>query len=210
MRCCSTSPYLAYGIGRLGCQFSGDGDWGIYNSAYVSTPQGNLVQAPNRALYDSTVAKYPQVFIDRDLNHITPDKFVPAPSMLPDWLFAQNFKHNVNNDGVPILGDRGNYNHTLPAGVFPTSMYEAVICFFLFLFLWNMRKRFTGPLQLFGLYLICNGLERFTIESIRVNTTYDWGFIHPTQAQIIAVSLMLVGFTLFLYNKTKNKQSLSH
>jgi len=27
---------LAYGIGRLGCHFSGDGDWGIFNSAYVT------------------------------------------------------------------------------------------------------------------------------------------------------------------------------
>ncbi len=33
---------LAYGLGRLGCQFSGDGDWGIYNTAYVSDPDGAL------------------------------------------------------------------------------------------------------------------------------------------------------------------------
>ena len=25
---------LAYGVGRMGCQVSGDGDWGIFNSAY--------------------------------------------------------------------------------------------------------------------------------------------------------------------------------
>jgi phosphatidylglycerol:prolipoprotein diacylglycerol transferase len=27
---------LAYAIGRLGCHFSGDGDWGILNSAFIS------------------------------------------------------------------------------------------------------------------------------------------------------------------------------
>jgi len=32
----SAAPALmiAYAIGRMGCHFSGDGDWGIFNSAY--------------------------------------------------------------------------------------------------------------------------------------------------------------------------------
>lgn len=34
---------LAYGIGRLGCQISGDGDWGIYNSAYYTDSLGKIV-----------------------------------------------------------------------------------------------------------------------------------------------------------------------
>ena len=29
----SPALMLAYGIGRLGCHFSGDGDWGIKNTA---------------------------------------------------------------------------------------------------------------------------------------------------------------------------------
>src|SRR5690606_30972202 len=34
--CDSAAPalILAYGIGRLGCQLAGDGDWGVINSAY--------------------------------------------------------------------------------------------------------------------------------------------------------------------------------
>ncbi|MCH5689196.1 prolipoprotein diacylglyceryl transferase [Niabella sp. W65] len=31
---------LAYGLGRIGCQVSGDGDWGIYNAAFKTTPAG--------------------------------------------------------------------------------------------------------------------------------------------------------------------------
>ena len=43
----SAAPALmiAYAIGRMGCQVSGDGDWGIYNSAYISDIPGKTVLA---------------------------------------------------------------------------------------------------------------------------------------------------------------------
>lgn len=194
---------LAYGIGRLGCQFSGDGDWGIFNSAYVTQADASLAKSSFQE-YEAMVKKYPEQFIDRNLNQIIPNKFAPAPNWLPDWLFAQNFKHNVNNDGIPIAGYQGDYSHVLPAGVFPTSMYEAVICILLFLFLWSLRKRFHRPLQLFGIYLVLNGLERFLIELVRVNYKYDWGFIHPTQAEIISFCLIIAGLLLFFFYKPKS------
>lgn len=194
---------LAYGLGRLGCQFSGDGDWGIYNSAYVTQADASLTKISLQQ-YDSVVKKYPEQFLDRNLNQITPNKYAPAPDWLPDWLYAQNFKHNVNNDGIAIAGYQGDYSHVLPAGVFPTSMYEAVVCILLFVFLWRIRKRFNRPLQLFGIYLVLNGLERFLIELMRVNYKYDWGFIHPTQAEIIAGCLIIAGLGLFFFYKPKN------
>lgn len=33
MDACAPGLFLAYGIGRLGCQISGDGDWGVVNLA---------------------------------------------------------------------------------------------------------------------------------------------------------------------------------
>ncbi|MFT4061517.1 MAG: prolipoprotein diacylglyceryl transferase [Edaphocola sp.] len=201
---------LAYGIGRLGCQFSGDGDWGIYNSAYITQADGSMVAATQQQ-YDETVTRYHDVFLDRNLNRITPNKYAPAPSGLPTWLYAQNFKHNVNNDGIPLPGDTGNYRHVLPAGVFPTSMYEAIVCTVLFLVLWAVRKRFSAPLKLFGLYLVFNGLERFLIELIRVNYKYDWGFVHPTQAEIIATCLVLAGlFLLLVYKPTTANKTIEN
>lgn len=197
---------LAYGIGRLGCQFAGDGDWGIYNSAYVTQPDGALVKGtPDN--YMAMVKHYPDAFKEFGAAHTIPHKFVPAPPGFPDWLVAQNFMHNVNNDGIPVLGDQGTYNHVLPVGVFPTSMYEALACFLLFLFLWSIRKKFKYPLQLFGVYLILNGLERFFIEKIRVNYEYDWGFIHPTQAEIISACLVLTGIILLAGIRKKNMQA---
>jgi phosphatidylglycerol:prolipoprotein diacylglycerol transferase len=68
-----------------------------------------------------------------------------------------------------------------------------------------MRKRFAQPLHIFGLYLIVNGLERFFVEKIRVNYKYDWGFIHPTQAEIISSCLVFIGIGILLFYKKKKE-----
>ncbi len=193
--CDATAPgiMLAYGLGRLGCQFSGDGDWGIYNTAYVSNPDGSLHAA---VAADST----------RALHMIAnaPHTFFSAPSGLPRWLVAMNYPHNVGNEGMQIQGCMGDYCNVLPVSVFPTPVYEAITCIILFFVLWMLRKRFTRSLQMFGTYLILVGVERFLIELIRVNYKYDWGFIHPSQAEILSVVLVLLGAYLLLFYKDKD------
>lgn len=193
------SLMLAYGIGRLGCHFAGDGDWGIFNSAYITQPDGSLGHAVNKgdfahALYKNAV----------DYRSVSAD-FFKAPSWLPDWTVAMNFPHNVAREGVMIPGCTGQYCTILPVGVFPTSMYEAIACILLFFFLWAIRKRMKYPLHLFGVYLILNGLERFFVEKIRVNYKYDWGFLHPTQAEIISTILVLSGIGILLFYKKKRE-----
>jgi phosphatidylglycerol:prolipoprotein diacylglycerol transferase len=54
---------------------------------------------------------------------------------------------------------------------------------------------------MFSVYLIFNGIERFLIEQIRVNYKYDWGFMQPTQAEIIAVAIITAGILLFVFRK---------
>lgn len=193
--CDATAPgiMLAYGIGRLGCHFSGDGDWGIYNSAYVSSPDGSLHTAtPNDAFAMHVIGNAPRAY-------------VPAPAGLPRWLFGMNYPHNVGYEGMPIQGCTGEYCNVLPVSVFPTPIYEAVVCVGLFFLLWAIRKRFTRSLQMFGTYLILVGIERFLVELIRVNYKYDWGFIHPTQAEILSVVLVVVGACLLLFYKDKKE-----
>ncbi|MBN9482364.1 MAG: hypothetical protein BGO70_17450 [Bacteroidetes bacterium 43-93] len=189
---------LAYGIGRLGCQFAGDGDWGIFNSAYVTEPNG-ILRLANHGEFQQVVQTYPQYFI-QNFGSIAsvPHIYAPAPSWLPQWMFAMNYPHNVNNEGIAIMGCMHNYCAVLPAGVFPTPLYESVVCIGLFFVLWSMRKRLNAPLQMFGLYLILNGIERFLVETIRVNYKYDWGFIHPTQAEILSVVFVIIGLVLLL------------
>ncbi len=189
---------LAYGIGRLGCQFAGDGDWGIFNSAYITEPNGALRLA-QPGEYQQMLQTAHQYFIQNfgSLASV-PHIHAPAPSWLPDWMFAMNYPHNVNNEGVAIMGCADNYCAVLPLGVFPTPLYEAIVCIGIFGFLWSIRKRLKAPWQMFGVYLIFNGLERFFVEKIRVNYKYDWGFLHPTQAEIISVVLILIGLVLLL------------
>ena len=183
---------LAYGIGRLGCQFSGDGDWGIYNTAYVSAPDGTLNFIPKDG-------SSPML----QLVSNAPHTWVQAPSWLPRWLFGMNYPHNVGHEGMPIAGCTGEYCNVLPVSVFPTPVYEAITCILLFGVLWLLRKRFTRSLQMFGTYLIFVGVERFLVELIRVNYKYDWGFVHPTQAEILSVALVIIGAGLLLFYKDK-------
>jgi phosphatidylglycerol:prolipoprotein diacylglycerol transferase len=199
---------LAYGIGRLGCQFAGDGDWGIYNSAYVTSVDGNLEKvAPEK--YRQALAEYKSTL--RYPSHVdSMHRYAPAPDWAPRWMWAQNYPRNVGRDGI-LLNDCPDpeYCTVLPIGVFPTPVYESIICIGLFFFLWGIRHRMRRPWQMFGVYLIVNGLERFLVEQIRVNYKYDWGFIHPTQAEIIAVSLMLCGVLLLLLkDKAVNKPAV--
>ncbi len=184
---------LAYGVGRLGCQLSGDGDWGIYNTAYISSHDGTLRAATPG---DNTM-------IARMIGN-APHTFFPAPAGFPRWLFGMNYPHNVGHEGMLISGCTGEYCNVLLVSVFPTPVYEAIVCILLFFVLWSLRKRFTRPLQMFGAYLIFAGIERFLVELIRVNYKYDWGFIHPTQAEILSVVLVLTGsWLLFFYRPAK-------
>lgn len=192
---------LAYGIGRLGCHFSGDGDWGIFNSAYTTIADGSLKEG-NFNEYRQVLNTHIEYFAsNNDSSSDIQQLYLPAPQGLPRSLFACNYKHNVINEGIQLSGCSGNYCHVLPVGVFPTSLYEVFMCLLLFGMMWILRKRFTIPLHFFAFYLILNGVERFAIEKIRVNYKYDWGFIHPTQAEIISTLLILTGVGILLFYK---------
>lgn len=129
----------------------------------------------------------------------------PNPfSWLPNWMWSFNYPHNVVGEGVVIPGCVGQYCAQLPEAVYPTPFYETVMCMLLFAFLWSIRKKIKTPGILFSIYLIVNGIERFFIEKIRVNTKYDIDGFHPTQAEIISTLMVLGGIGLIVY-LTKKK-----
>lgn len=200
---------LGYAIGRLGCQVSGDGDWGIYNAAYMTNEQGKV------ALSSIPFNEMVQLHADHVYRHFSPTEKIPhasckGPDFLPNWLFAYNYPKNVNHVGEALPGCNGEYCSVLPLPVFPTPIYEFIMGIIIFLFLWNIRKKFETPLSLFSIYLIANGIERFLIEQIRVNYEYDWGFLHPTQAEIIAVAIFVTGILLFVSRKWIDKIITTH
>lgn len=148
----SPGMMLAYGVGRLGCHLSGDGDWGVMAHAV-------------------------------------------KPAWLPSFLWSSSFPHNVLRQGIaiPMCTDPYNYCTRLAAPVYPTSLYEALLCILLFFILWAFRRRLKPPGLLFGLFALLNGIERFSIEFIRINPRYHFWGLSLSQAQIIALACMLIG-----------------
>lgn len=150
---------LGYAVGRIGCQLSGDGDWGI--------PAGAM-----------------------------PDWW-----FLPKGLWAHDYARNVIHEkghllpmGVErIAGFEGLYNTRLNPPVYPTPIYETVLATLIGGILWALRKKLPAPGQLFMLYLVLNGVERFFIEKIRVNDKIHALGLTFTQAEFIAVAIVIIG-----------------
>ena len=172
---------LGYAIGRIGCQISGDGDWGI-----VAAPQ-------------------------------------PSWWFLPDWLWSYTYPNNVATDGIPINGcdetafagakgyleDRCQqacgmrYCLELPQPVYPTPIYETILSLIGFGILWVLRKKIKIAGMLFFLYMIYNGIERFFIETIRVNEKYNYFGFDWSQAQYISIGFVTIGILgcIWLYKR---------
>jgi prolipoprotein diacylglyceryltransferase len=213
---------IAYAVGRIGCQVAGDGDWGIYNSAYISDEKGHVREAgpgefqaqleKNKSFFlngmvagDSTgksLSGHNQTYASLDL---VPHASFKAPGFLPRWMLAYCYAKNVNEEGTVIPGDEDEHNRVLPLPVFPTPFYETIMCSLLFLLLWGIRKKVKTAGIMFAIYLILNGLERFLIEKIRVNTTYTISGFHPTQAELISSALVLAGIVMIGIIKLRKK-----
>lgn len=130
---------IAYGIGRIGCHLSGDGDWGI--AADVAS----------------------------------------KPDWLPMWLWAETYPNNIL--GIDLSA----------APVYPTPIYEFVMALAIFSVLWALRRHSHRAGWLFWLYLVLSGAERFLIEQIRVNNEFDVLGMTATQAEMIAILLVIAG-----------------
>jgi phosphatidylglycerol:prolipoprotein diacylglycerol transferase len=137
----ATAPamMIGYAIGRIGCQVSGDGDWGI---------------AANMAA---------------------------KPSWLPTWFWAQTYDNNIVGELIAA------------PGVYPTPLYETMMALVCFAILWAARKHPFRMGWLFSVYLVLAGVERLLVEQIRVNPVLDVMGVMATQAQMIAVTLIVLG-----------------
>jgi phosphatidylglycerol:prolipoprotein diacylglycerol transferase len=156
----SPGMMLAYGIGRIGCQLSGDGDWGIIN------------------------------------RHV-------KPGWIPQWAWASTYPHNAIDAGVFIPGCTLQHCHQLPFGVYPTPLYESVLCILLFWGMWMIRKRIKTPGAMFSLFLILNGTERFFIELLRITPRYNILFMQLSQAQMIALLFIAGGVALIICRRPR-------
>lgn len=165
---------VGYAVGRLGCQLSGDGDWGIVASAIPEfwflpdwmwsydfpnnvAQSGGLIEGCSQELYDSA------------------------------------YKPGITEEERCLTACGVKYCHQLKEAVYTTSVFETIFWFGGFLMLWMVRKKIQIAGVLFFMYMIYNGIMRFLIEEIRVNDRSDFLGIDMSQAQKISTLFVLVG-----------------
>lgn len=165
---CAPAMILGTGLGRLGCHFSGDGDWG------------------------------------------DPNPYAKPASWIPDWLWAYDYPNNVmgRGDALENCGypeSFGDYCTVLPQGVFPTPIFELIICLIIFAVLWSMRSKVVVHGIVFSVYLMLTGVQRFALEMIRVNDDHSIAGLELSQAQYISIFFMVIGLimTIILVNKQR-------
>lgn len=203
----ATAPGLmiGYGIGRMGCQVSGDGDWGIPNTnlkpgwlswapdwvwSYRYPNNVNAVMGPREAGYTG-----------KTIPPKDPECFEALTDPMSDVQMCEGV---IDGETVSIFKGYGTY---LDPGVYPTPLYEIIMAVIIFIILWSLRKRIRKPGILFGVYLIFNGFERFWIEKIRVNTTYDLFGSAITQAEIISTLMFIAGIVLIVVLRKRHQHA---
>ena len=124
-----------------------------------------------------------------------PADMAAKPGWIPVWLWAETYPNNILGIQLP------------ESGVYPTSIYEFLMAMALFGVLWALRKHPYRNGWLFSWYLVFNGAERFLIEQIRVNNTFDVFGLTVTQAEVISLVALLLGSAGLVYTSKRREES---
>jgi phosphatidylglycerol:prolipoprotein diacylglycerol transferase len=106
---------------------------------------------------------------------------VPPSLMFRGSEIAKGFPNGIVPDNTPLH---------------PTPIYEFLIMVIIFFILWKFRKREWPDGKLFTMYLMLAGLERFSIEFIRLNPRLLFGL---SEAQLVSIILMAAGVIGYYY-----------
>lgn len=140
-----------YGIGRIGCQLSGDGDYGIPTAL-------PWAMSYSKGIVSTLSAKNPDLV--EQFRTIFPGKPIPEDIL-----------------------------------VHPAPIYETLSMLIVFIILWKLQSKQKQAGWLFGVYLVFAGIERLSIEFIRLNDLY-FGL---SQAQWISIGLIISGLIVIRY-----------
>lgn len=126
--------------------------------------------------------------------HLAGDGDYGYPTDLP-W--ATNYENGTYPPSAafrefPEIVNKYGVNGVVPDNTLchPTPIYETLICAGLFLIMWKNRGKWKTDGQMFYTYLIFAGLERFSVEFLRLNPRL---FLGLSEAQIIAAILIAIG-----------------
>jgi prolipoprotein diacylglyceryltransferase len=142
----------------------------------------------------------------------------PKPDWVPQFLWSSHYEHNIINydPGSIIPNCSEEHCHFLANAVYPTPMYEFLMCTAIFFILWALRKRLTyKPGMLFAVFTILIGIQRYSIEQWRDlsgrGLYHVFGFA-LRQSELISVILFLAGVaaTVYLYAKYRKTEPAPH
>ena len=88
--------------------------------------------------------------------------------------------------------------------VHPAPVYETILYLGVFTILWSMRKTSYPPGRIMYWYLLLGGAARFIVEFWRINPRVFYMF---SEAQLIAVAMMIVGSVALILTNGKKAQA---
>lgn len=163
--CLGVGLIIAYGVGRIGCHLSGDGDYG---------PPTTL---PWGTIYAQGTAK-PTLMLE--------EYFARHEQERLQWRYDSL---RTIPGGIDRMGHRYTaFDAVTP--LHPSPVYEFVLGLVGFAVLWRLRTRPFPDGKLFMIYLMLAALFRFVIEFARLNPHLAAGL---TEAQLVSIVLFVTG-----------------
>jgi prolipoprotein diacylglyceryl transferase len=157
--------FLAYGIGRIGCQLAGDGDYGIPTKSSFGMHYSNGTAKP-------TLVHAPY--------------FENHPEARAAWDYDSLKEIYVRTDELGLKVNAYDERSTSH----PTPLYELAAALLCFIWLWSRRAKWQlSEGKLFAVTVVLMGIERLLVEFLRINPLYAG----LSQAQWISIGLIVMG-----------------
>jgi phosphatidylglycerol:prolipoprotein diacylglycerol transferase len=156
---------LSYGVGRIGCHLSGDGDYGAPTKLPWGTIYAQGIAKPTYALAEYFL-EHPD---EREAWHYDSLRVIPA--------------------GLDRMGHAMS-RFDMETPLHPTPIYELLLGIAGYGILMALRKRTWPDGTIFMMYLILSGAFRFAVEFLRLNPRLAFGL---SEAQLFSAALFAAG-----------------
>ena len=171
---------LSYGVGRIGCHLSGDGDYG----APTKLPWGTI--------YAQGIAKPTYALTEYFLEH-------------PDEREAWDYDSlRVIPAGLDRMGHAMS-RFDMETPLHPTPIYELLLGIAGYGILMALRKRTWPDGAIFMIYLILSGAFRFAVELLRLNPRLAIGL---SEAQLFSAALIAAGIVGFVVLQRRSEGTM--
>ncbi len=180
--CLGIALILAYGVGRVGCHLSGDGDYG----QPTTLPWGTI--------YAEGTAK-PTMMLE--------DYFRREPAAAERWHYDSLRVMVGGKDKLGHLYTK--FDAQTP--LHPTPLYELLLGIAGFFILLAVEKRNLIPGQLFMVYLMLSSCFRFIVEFLRLQPRLAYGL---SEAQLFSIAIFVLGVAGYLLLARRAPSQASH